>query len=436
MNFSKDKIDPNNGASMLDSQLSLTEAASKGAIALLLAPLLAAFFAGLLTLSFALDNGEITKNIARDFDYMRDATADNGRMIDTLTECTGVAAGLNRLEDDTLFKAAMRANTPRGCGGLGAFLENPKPRPAYFYYRYWHGYAVLLRPLLSITPYHEIRGHFLTVSLLLFGLLAWRLANDFNGRVALAFVLPFFVLNGFGFWILATKAVTWFIAAGGALFMSRRRGPPPLLAFFVIGALTAYFDFLTAPMLCFTLPMLTWLLYAEPQTAKTNHLAAFGVCFGFFFFGYFGLWAIKFLIAQIALGEPVWRDAITAATQRLRGSEGRIQTFWLGKALYKNWDILGDLWGPIAIALFVVAPLSTRKRRSAIKKLAHHRPALLATAIAPLIWLETLSNHSQLHAHFTHINYAPLFIVSSLIVFGAGSAINKEMRPLGHGSAS
>ena len=137
-------------------------------------------------------------------------------------------------------------------------------------------------------------GISLRLCLLLTGILVWRLGRDFGALFGLAFVAPFLVINALGFWVVATKAVTWFLMIGGALFFSRRRHTsPPLLAFFLLGALTAFFDYFTTPVLIFVYPALIYFIYNKDSVTTRQtwlNLLAFA---GFFLFGYAGLWAAK-----------------------------------------------------------------------------------------------------------------------------------------------
>ena len=102
----------------------------KGLIALLLVPVLAALFAGLLTASFSLPNAPITQHLLEREDLLDDRRTNNGRVIDADTECIGLSVGLyqsgtpNEPEAGP-FKRAMHAKSLYGCCLL---YTSPSPR--------------------------------------------------------------------------------------------------------------------------------------------------------------------------------------------------------------------------------------------------------------------------------------------------------------------
>ncbi len=393
----------------------------KALIAALSAPALFASFVLVLTLVFALPNGPITDNLLERPGLIDDRRADNGRVIDADTECIGLSVGLYRAPGPpaSAFERAIGAQSLYGCEQFLKWLDAGEPTAHRDYFRYWHGHAVVTRPALSLAPYNDLRGHLFTLSAGLLAALAWRLGRDFGAALAIAFALPFAVLNAMGFWVVATKAVTWFLAAGGALVASRRpASEAPALFFFFLGALTAFFDFLTTPALVFALPALVHFLYAQRAGEAARPFARLVALGGFWAAGYVGLWAAKFVIAAAALEAEVWRDVAGAAATRLRGKSEYIETFLPGAAVYENIAALKAFWGPVAIILFIILPAATPARRARWVRIWREGRVFLAVAAIPVAWLEILSNHSQIHAAFTHLNFAPAAIVALIVLAG------------------
>jgi pimeloyl-ACP methyl ester carboxylesterase len=415
--------------------------AEKAILALSLTPLFTGAFLVLLWLSLSLNDAAIKANIGEDFDIVSRERADNGRSVDALTECTGLSFGLvssdSRPADK--LKEAIAAPTIVGCHNLEKFLAEDNDGAAYAYFRYWHGYSILTRPVLALLPYHDLRQHLLTASLALLGLFLWRMGHDFGARVALAFAVTYLVLNTFAYWIVATKAVTWFLMIGGALVISRRKtSPPPLLVFFTLGALTAFFDFLTAPMAIFSTAALTYGLYSMRNAEREELAFRTGALFAFFCAGYVGLWMMKFLVAAAVLETDVWADVTQAVLIRLRGNNSNIESFYPGAAIWSNLARLKVFWGPVALIVFGILPIASKSGRRCLMVLWRNCRSLIAIALAPVIWLELLSNHSQIHAHFTQMNFAPLFTLLAIAAFDrAGSFQSRAMTPLaGRASAS
>lgn len=394
-------------------------AGAKALIALALTPIVAGIFLAAVTAVFALPNDPIIAHLLERPETLMARRADNGRVIDADTECIGLSVGLDLTEPrGNLLHRTVNAQSLYGCDVLMRHFAGSNEQ-VQDYFRYWHGYLVIARPALSAMPYNDLRGLLFTFSAGLFVWLLWRVGADFGPRTALALASPFVVLNAMGLFVVVTKAVTWFLAVGAALYLSRRRkADTPYLAFFCVGALTAFFDFFTAPAFVFCFAALIWALYERragrtPTWMQAISLGAFAGA------GWAGLILIKIAIAAIVLPGDVWGDFVNAALFRVRGDSEYVDSFIPGVALYKNLAALKSVWAPIAIVAFFILPVATKARRARWAALVREKSVLLGIAAAPLLWIEIFSNHTQIHAAFTQINYAPAFILAALVLADA-----------------
>jgi hypothetical protein len=135
--------------------------------------------------------------------------------------------------------------------------------------------------------------------------------------------------------------------------------------------------------------------------------------------GWAGFILIKIAIAAAILDTNVWRDFIDAALFRVRGETEYVDSFIPGAALYENIAAMKTFWAPVAIIAFFILPLATKARRARWVALIKARSVLLGIAAAPLLWMEVFSNHTQIHAAFTQINYAPAFVLAALVLAGS-----------------
>lgn len=415
--------------------------------AMIATPVLAAIFLLALMAAERAPSAPIAGHIAQDRELfaasrLRGLT---GRKIDVGTECLGLSFGLPPAEiEENLFERAVRARVFTTCpalidyGSTGAVAEDQVTD----YHRYWHGYAVLSRPLLALMPYHDLRMLTFNLVLALFVALGFKLSKDFGLKFAFAVLLPFYFVNYAGFFILWTKAVTWITALAGALYFSQARKPyerDPLLAFFILGALTAFFDLLTTPLLIFGLPAYVYFFYllkrggAPGPRALLQRLFVIG---GFWLAGYAGLWAVKFALSGLVIGPEAIKEILASAANRINGDWDSVKHF-IGAASLENFEAFKPLWGGVAFLVFFVLPFIRRRRRIAAAALLARAPVFAALALAPFVWLEILSNHSQIHGLFTHANLILTFIPLSLILFEetghfvapAHSPAHKEKRP-------
>ncbi|MCA8889783.1 MAG: hypothetical protein KDA46_13190, partial [Parvularculaceae bacterium] len=353
--------------------------ARKALIALAATPLIAALFLAGVVAAFSVPNAAILASLKDRPELIAERRANNGRVIDADTECIGLSIGL--YESDTppqgLARRAVNAESLYGCDPLQRWLANGAVDAHRDYFRYWHGVTLVMRPLLAVMPYNDMRGLLFTTSGLLLFWLCWRVGADFGPATALAFAAPFVVLNALGLWVVATKATTWLLAIGAAIFFSRRKtNEAPVLAFFALGALTAYFDFLTAPAFVFAMAALVWAIYAAKGEGAFASWRQFLACGVFWSAGWAGFVLIKIIVAAYFLDLDVWGDFIDAALFRLRGQSEHVDGFIPGAALAANLAALKSVWGPVAVIGFFILPFVTRDRRARWAALLQERPVM------------------------------------------------------------
>ena len=398
-----------------------------GLKALALAPVIAAVFLGALYLSASLPNAPIAGHLAEDralFAAER-LYAATGRKIDVGTECLGMSFGLPaRAPARGATARAVRAPVYLSCAALFSSLEqDAAAAPSIDYARYWHGYAAISRPMLALFPYHDFRMLYFNGVLLLAVALAFRLYRDFGLKFAVAVFLPFYFVNYAGFLLLWTKAVTVIVALGASLYFAHARRPyerDPYLAFFVIGALTAYFDWLTAPLFVFAFPAYIYFFYlyrGGPAPRPREAIVRLLIMGGFWAAGYAGLLVAKFILAAIVMGEGYWNDIVGSGMIRFRGAYESVKP-WPGAAILENLEAFKALWGPLALVVFIVAPLARKSGRAAARALFARAPVFAFLAASPFVWYEILTNHSQIHATYTHAILVLFFLPMSLVLFG------------------
>jgi hypothetical protein len=409
----------------------VTAVLRKALAALAATPVLAGLFLLGVVAAFSVPNEDIVRHIADRPEVVQARRADNGRVIDADTECIGLSIGLyeSAAAPDGLLEKAVTAESLYGCQPFFHWIATGEAETHRDYFRYWHGATLLFRPALAVMPYNDLRGLLFTVSAALLVLLAWRIGGDFGPAAALAVAAPFVVINALGLWVVATKAVTWFLAMGGALYMSRRRSAEaPFFAFFLIGALTAYFDFFTAPAFVFSMAALVWAIYDRRNTGAFPSWKTFVGAGLFWSAGWAGFILIKIAIAASLSGAGAWNDFTAAAAFRLRGESEYVDSFIPGAAIFENLKALKSVWAPVAVIAYLILPFATAARRARWRELAMSRSVIFAIIGAPLAWLEVMSNHSQIHAAFTQINFAPAFILAGLVIEGSPALGAKDSR--------
>ena len=141
-------------------------------------------------------------------------------------------------------------------------LTNNEAEESFEYARYWHGYLIVLRPLLAIFNLNTIRVLLTILLITLFIVFFILLEKKTNIFMALFFEFGLFCVEylylGYslqGIFVFLIAIITSIVLLIRDINLKNK-----VLLFFVVGMLTNYFDFLTVPMVTYGIPMLVILL--------------------------------------------------------------------------------------------------------------------------------------------------------------------------------
>lgn len=286
------------------------------------------------------------------------------------------------------------------------------------YARYWHGYQIVLKPLLVIMDYSAIRiVNYIAMAILLFGVavLMWKLV----GRKACVLFLTSLLLINFPIVPLSLQFSTCFYISFIAMLLVMKwhkiwEDESNLLTlFFCIGGVTAFMDFLTTPQLTLGLPLICYMLMSEKK-GKWKQVICVSCVWAL---GYGLLWASKWGLGYLLTGNDILAAAKEAA--ELRTSD-----------VYKGMHmtvpgIVGFIWNVIqakhlvgvlvAALLFVfVMTVVYVKAIDGKKKVKDYAYLLIIMLMVP-VWFLVLRNHSIQHGWFTW--RAGLLSLYSLLLF-------------------
>lgn len=338
--------------------------------------------------------------------------------IDNMTDCMMLNMNVDAETGSPLHAAMVNEYGKNFSGNRGYFdmakdtrLLAEKGRGAvaeqFCYARYWHGYQVLLRPLLTVFNYYQIR---IINYILLFSLafvVLFLLWVHYNPPTSILFGVAL-LLFGFPVVPLAIQFSTCFyIALVAMIYVVKRRPTDKELPifFFVVGAVTSYADFLTTPQITLGLPLAVVVIggFKEFKGFKRLILPML-----FWFVGYSSLWATKWVLADVFTDGDIWGSV--AGNIALRTSS----TVITGGVETSIWTLLADNVMLILAALIVVTIpcLYVYCKRSYIKDYG----ALLTVALIVPLWFILLKNHSIQHIFFTWRAWIVTFYAFSLFV--------------------
>lgn len=313
-----------------------------------------------------------------------------------LEQAMSVTRGRMEKHKDSPFQA-MKAH----------YLDGESYDSTADYTRYWHGYLVYMKPLLAITTYQGIRILNACLQLVLLGALLVLLhRRGLKGQI-LPWLVSFSMIMPPTLMLSMQYSSCYYAMTLGtiSLLVKKERSEKDLYTFFFIGVAVAYFDFLTYPMVTLAVPLCIWFCLRQHENIWDSLFAMVKGCFCWCF-GYGGMWASKWVLAAAVLGGNPVSDALDKAAERT-GVEGGSFLSGLVNAEYAN--IMTFLRTPVTIlamalglVLLVLVLKNWRGNSLTLSRAALVlMPFVLIACMAP-VWYAVLSNHSAIHAFFTH----------------------------------
>jgi len=289
------------------------------------------------------------------------------------------------------------------------------------YARYWHGYLVILKPLLMFLNFQEIK----ILNMMLLGAACLAVVAEMYRRkrhpYAWAFAASVFFMVPLSAALSLSQAICAYIALGAVLFVLKKeewilQDIHELYYFLVIGMATSYLDFLTYPVVTLGFP-LVMILMAKQESGKNDYRKKIFqktvtdcLCWGT---GYVCMWASKWVISSIILGKNVLSDAAGTMAERTSSipDTSRVMSFF--RVVFENMKKISGLpykWLAVILVFWIVYRfLKSRRTAGVIRKTQAEcvpekksvAAAYLFTAAIPFFWYALTINHSEEHAVFT-----------------------------------
>lgn len=279
------------------------------------------------------------------------------------------------------------------------------------YGRYWHGYQVVLAPLLTVFNISSIR--FLNMAVQLVLVAAVLLALYARGRrdMLIPYGLMWLSLIPVTLFYSLQFSSTFYVMVLLSLLIavkSERLSFAKLcFSFEIAGILEAYFDFLTYPLVAFGVPVILWFaLDAEkrqPLRRRIGQLVKLGVSW---VCGYLGMWSSKWIIAALFAKDNTLATAIGSVKFRSSMQIGDTAISYLDvlKANVVHYMFRGfAVLFAAGILLWLVQWIRQRKRGAApdLHGILPVMGIVAVCALMPFGWYFAVGNHSYLHSWFT-----------------------------------
>jgi hypothetical protein len=297
------------------------------------------------------------------------------------------------------------------------------------YPRYWHGYLIIVRPLLCVMRYTHIKYISMILCFALLCAAYGKVSALLDKRIAMAMVIALSMGNIVAVPLLLQYMSMYYITVIGILLYcvlyEHKKMNTPGLFFMILGSVTNFFDFLTTPLM--SLGMVLVVAFAL-HSLEDRYTMKKGIGFIIgnsvtWVLGYGLTWFAKWCISSVILKRDVIADGLAQVLYRTEGSDAvpvnRIGAVMLNltsmfpKGAVFIIGILGVIW---LIWFF--------RQHETGKRIVEVIPVLLCAAY-PVIWYFVLANHSELHYYFT---FRSLEVsVFAVLAFGAMCIKRKEL---------
>lgn len=357
-----------------------------------------------------------------------------GSMTGTFTDCVMLGNAIYADKDHSLLERALyvyRLESSEGEGwapgySLRDFLEG-KPGRELAYARYWHGYLVILKPLLWLADFNSIRMFAAILQFVLVGILIMKYAKRGENFLSVAFMVSMPFLYFFGLYASLSLSICFYILMAALLVQERwhekllEKGGY-LEFFLLVGMATAYFDFLTYPLVTLGYPLCVALYLGNSGWKNSvRHLISYSAEW---MVGYLGMWAYKWILTDVLTGGNIIADAIntiqyrTAAAQEKSPVFGYVFVLKRNLSVYVNWPFV--LF--ILVIGFVLCFLLWKRRKDILNKgTLAQSIALALVVLLPFGWALIVQNHSYEHWMFT-------YKIFSISVFAGACTVGKLIR--------
>lgn len=284
------------------------------------------------------------------------------------------------------------------------------------YPRYWHGWLFPLRLSLCLFNYSGIRMMNVVILTVLFAITVMSIERTKQRETLIPFLISFAILMPAALPLCMAYMISTCIALiASALILQYRERIDALIGirlyFMLIGAITAYSEFLQFPLITLGFPLVFLLAAKGKKQTLQQNVRDTVLCIIAWGSGYFGMWIAKWILASLFTDRNVIKDAIDQIAIRFSSTGNGQASANISRlaAVDKNLAVLNRR--PIILMLvscsifyltrMVHFCLTSDEEAQKTCNISMLIPFLLLSVL-PFLWILLLANHSYIHFHFTY----------------------------------
>ena len=284
------------------------------------------------------------------------------------------------------------------------------------YSRYWQGYLVYLRPLLVFLNYGQIRRILTAVvimmSFLLIALTYLKKDIFYAGAITIILLISQFWYIGLSMDYSASFIIM--LASSIYILLKDDKIKDVYILFFVIGMVTAFFDFFTFPLITLGIPLIFYqMIHGDKNSLKDiiKTIINWGLGYGL-------LWGSKWIISDTICNSGTIRSALEKIF------------FWTAeKHDYTYIDVIIRNIGYCKISFIIIMEIAVMTTVLNIRKVKSIKNLLIIysiIAVLPFVWMFAIKNHSFSHARFTfRILFIPMLAALCIIIENVKCLVQK-----------
>lgn len=369
---------------------------------------------------------ESGETLEQEGDYYQLLPGDESTKLDNYTDAIMLLSAAYDGEEDIIEKAAnsyrvfvKNQSKAVSCQNCGLPLKESQ-RNLHSYSRYWHGYMVILKPLLLFLNLTEIRQLNLFVILAEFVIIAILMYRRRVIEYLAPFVLAIAFLNPITVSSSLQNSTSYHMMMAAVIvllsFWEKSCFREHLYLFFLcVGMLTSYMDFLTYPVVTLSFPLI--LCFALSDYRKVlegiRRLLQYSVLWCI---GYGGMWASKWILATVFTGENHIQKGISKILVRSGSDIGNGVTVTLPEV----YRVLWNYFSQSSLSHVFVTLLIAEAAVLIIKRIRPEKwvTSLLIGCVAlyPFIWYACTQNHSIIHSMFTYRSLSVFVMAAASIL--------------------
>jgi hypothetical protein len=404
----------------------------------------------------------ITENLRRSTDeglLTADATShpsnfgQDQHSFDMFSECVGLGVNLGNNDRSVLYRILATPYISSSLGSSAGFVGShpcsdlvlavaKQPKAELAYPRFWHGYQVYMRSVLSFT---DLGGLRILNAVLMYGsllYLCFSLKAWFGWQAVPIFLLPYALMSDlFSVPLVTVQAIplAWTylsVALGMSLLEHIRRPSTGLFVFaFLCGSIHNFLSMLftpqLAPALLAFMTIAAFLRWDGERSRRMLALWQAGWVALAWFMGFALTWFVKWALAALILGlDAVLSSVLIAASGvNYRSYANPFAHHLLGATLLSAW--LWLLLGSLASVVVAWGMIHFQKPQNGASRSAQLRDfALLQSPLLIVIaWTELMRYHSVEHRIFAQRAMMLFIIFPLLALLLVRREVNREASP-------